>query len=776
MKKLILSLTAALAIGAYADTGDYSYTGFDALTAGTAFNPNLDDLGGTTASYWEVVKEGDEYGVISNHTETCQVAGLDGYANYLKVETDGTIMRYAIDREQAQRKVDVRAKPGIYFDSLVQFTGADEIPASDVDDTKLAVWLYKSDTEDGAFGIGTNLVVTAAYLDNAANHVTPSNYVVSAAGISEGWHRLTVKMIPEIGSASGVAGFVVFIDGVAVTNSESKGVAESVFGSLNATAAKWNGENALFPTMVTKGDEKQTFTYVGFKGQGAIDELKITENAPKFAADGTIFTLNWDAGLASLTIDGEPVDSFVAGEEGTTNINVAAGTPTYEVIATPKAGYNLGERVAEGGVVKSGDNGFTVNGTGIGTIVVNQAKFIVNGQPYATFEEAIEAAGSGDTVMLGANIDEPISLDEANIVLDLAGHNIATSTEEGSDPAIMVNGSATMILIDSIGGGKISGGADDGCVTADGPLTIGQVEGDAGVAIDGYAVGNLSIVRGNFLVEANDEDELSEALAEDTTMTQIGDYYVATPGGEPPAPTTYDVKFSKNEVQVGEAVKVEEGKKLAAEQIPEFEGGAWDVDPATAVITCNTNFNYTIVEPVTKWTVTFSTNDVAVAEAETEVEDGNTLSEGQIPAFTGGAWDVDPTGAVITCDTNFNYTISSGKTYPDYIPTGDEDVKTKFDKWVDEVNDGDRDISSDEMDAFLLNVKPADVETAKAAFKITSITQDEDGNWIVKACDKVDGEAYLNGFVNIVPYTLTGAGEGAEFWQATLTVEPANNK
>lgn len=645
MKRLLLSLTAALALGAYADTGDYGGTGFESLTPGNALDITKDDVGGDTASFW--AGEGQEdYGVISNHIGSVEVAGLNGKNNYLKFEADSTLYRYALDNQEEDRTIDVSGKAGIYFDSLVQFTGSEEIMVNNVDDrAKLAVWLYQCDTEDGAYGIGTNLVVTAGYLD-AENGVTVSNYVTNLE-LAEGWHRLTVKMIPEIGTDTGVAGFVVFIDGVPVQNTEVKGDVGSVMSALNATAAKWAEENALFPTMITKGDDKQTFECVGFKGQGALDELLVTENAPEFAADSTFFTLNWDAGLASLTIDEDPVEGFVEGEAGSTVITVTAAGSTYTVVAEALEGYNLGTRTVSGGVVSAGDD-FTVNGTGIGNIVVNQAKFIVNGQPYSTLTNAIAAAGEGGTVKLGADLTEKIKLDNnQDFVLDLAGKKI---TYIGTDASPIEVASAKLKIIDTVGGGVITGSEEMGSlyVGESGEVIVGDAEAtDKGATFIGEASaedGILLVVRGKFDITSN--SELADYKDPDSTISESDGYYVVTP--------------------------------------------------------------------------------------------------------------------------------STGKTYPTYIPDVAE-IKEKFDIWADEKNGGDRDVSSEDLDAFLLNCAPDQVDVEKAKFKITSITQDEDGNWVVTACDKGQNEVYGNGYVNIISVKadkFPTAGEGADFFQATLTIQP----
>ena len=56
------------------------------------------------------------------------------------------------------------------------------------------------------------------------------------------------------------------------------------------------------------------------------------------------------------------------------------------------------------------------------------------------------------------------------------------------------------------------------------------------------------------------------------------------------------------------------------------------------------------------WKVSYSTNSVAVADAEETVADGD--SPVGIPVFDSGFWEVDPNGAVIGCDTNFNYVVA----------------------------------------------------------------------------------------------------------------------
>jgi len=310
------------------------------------------------------------------------------------------------------------------------------------------------------------------------------------------------------------------------------------------------------------------------------------------------------------------------------------------------------------------------------------------------------------------------------------------------------------------------------------------------------------------------------------------------------------VTFSTNNVEdvAAKLTDVAKDTELGNDDVPSYIGGTWDVDPVGAVITCNTNFNYSIPTPVTPdiqlsatyaeytaelefptvtvegytegtdydkawspdaiteptagttneytvtvtmkgaytgsntakfyvwkaapaptmYNVTFSTNTVAVAEHDTTVEDGKSLTADQIPEFTGGKWDVDPSTAVITCATNFNYTIET-KVYPPSIP---EEKKAAYDTWKADVAGAEVDPTAPETkEAFLLNCSLANLETAKAAFKIISITKDGE-HWVVKVAGDVgDGEAYGNGVVTIEEAEITGASEDAEFFKAVLDYE-----
>ena len=152
-------------------------------------------------------------------------------------------------------------------------------------------------------------------------------------------------------------------------------------------------------------------------------------------------------------------------------------------------------------------------------------------------------------------------------------------------------------------------------------------------------------------------------------------------------------------------------------------------------------------------------------------------------------------GSTVTADADGNYTytvadtdeavavvvtvVAAASAYPTYIPDNAA-IKSKFDAWVTNKANGDRDAASANMDAFLLNVAPGEVTTAKANFKIVSIEQDANGAWVAKVTGKVgDGEAFGNGYVEIkgsatvdaAKYELETTDPTARFFKAFLVLE-----
>ena len=125
---------------------------------------------------------------------------------------------------------------------------------------------------------------------------------------------------------------------------------------------------------------------------------------------------------------------------------------------------------------------------------------------------------------------------------------------------------------------------------------------------------------------------------------------------------------------------------------------------------------------------------------------------------------------------NGGWKIAGGSStfYPTYIDPSDDELRAKFDKWASEVA-YDRDRGSANIDAFLLKCSPADVETEKGKFVISSITKGADGDWEVKVGEKGQDDEYGNGYINIISVKTNKfptAGANTDFFQATLTIQP----
>lgn len=549
MKKLLIAMmsVASLAFISKAETfTGTTGTSFESLEIGAELSVGRDDAGTTAGKkLWSSTAE--SVGVVTNanlesYTATCGKPAIATATDEkaLMVEAESRLVRSIDVTEDTNASISYDIGSGIYFDTMVQFTATDTAPTPTAGD-KLVVWLYGSGDENGAFGIGTNLVVTAGYLE-AGDIPVASNYIVSVEGVTvepNSWHRLTIKAIEKVAdSVSAPCGFVVFIDGKEATNASAKWDSESCLKTPGAVAGVWADKNALFPSLVDYSSRQ--LTSVSLEGTGMIDDITFTSTAPSFARDGNLFTLNWGAGLTALTLNGEAVADFTAGEEGSTVILVAAAGTTYTLVATPDSvnGWAVADVSATNGVSYS-EGTFTVNGIGSATITTKQACYTVNGTgAYETFADALEEAVKSDTatIALTADVAECISLDAEgkSIVLDLAGHDIAAVSEEHENPAIIVS-AGTMTIIDSVGGGAISSDFEDGIIMQDGAGVIiyGAATNDKGAQFDGYCDGG-TVVRGYFDNATNGSNgKFSELrVAEGTTVTldAAKKYLVAVPG------------------------------------------------------------------------------------------------------------------------------------------------------------------------------------------------------------------------------------------------------
>ena len=194
-------------------------------------------------------------------------------------------------------------------------------------------------------------------------------------------------------------------------------------------------------------------------------------------------------------------------------------------------------------------------------------------------------------------------------------------------------------------------------------------------------------------------------------------------------------------------------------------------------------------EEIKTYTVWFSTNKVDVAEKTlTDVEEGTVLEAKQIPDFGEGTWDVEPLGAIITCDTNFNFTVKAEENWD--VDPEDED-KPASEVWT-KVPENLADVPAGKLstwakannvpfggeftetmeEAYLLDCAPDKVAEEKAKINIASI-EFKDGEWVITTVsgDEAD-DVFGNGKLELVDVTkdVTGAegSDAAKLWKMKL--------
>lgn len=797
MKKLLFAMTAIASLAFISKAATLlspTGTSFESFDVDTALDIAKADDGTTDGTkYWlydgnSAAETGVDTGcVIKNANYPDNISTKPAIAP----ETDVKALGIEADKRLTRTITGVNGDPvdigsGIYFDTMVQFTATDIAPKP-LQDDKLIVWLYGSDDAEALFGATTSLVVTAGYLQ-AGDIPVASNYVVSVSGVTvepNSWHRLTIKAIEKVAdTVKAPCGFVVFIDGKEATNTEVKWSGESCLATPSAVAGVWAGKNALFPALVDYSSRQ--LSAVALEGTGMIDDISFTSVAPDFARDGNLFTLTWGAGLSALTLNGQAVADFMAGEEGSTVILVTTPGTTYTLSATPDStnGWAIASVTAAGGVAYA-NNTFTVNGIGTGKIATKQACYTVNGAgAFETFAAALAAALKTDSskISLTADVTECISVADAEgkaIVLDLAGHDITGITEGGMDPAIIVS-SGTLTIIDSVGGGVIRSNCE-ATVYCDcdgtGTLILGAAKGDEGLTVVGQVVIGgkaTTFVRGKFSQSGNFATDIQEALAEGSTITTDDTYIIVTPGEGPDPEPTYTLTLptvtganaavtdadgatvDPKAIAAGTVVTVTwtaaDGYKITAGATETITMDA--AKEATAPTVQAIQYATVTITQVDNCTITVKNGDADVATgAKFDIDDKVILTVTRTPA-DGYELDNCQTPESVTLSEAKEYTItaavkpvSSGKTYPTYIPAGaSEATKAKFDTWSTSKAGGDRDTASANMEAFLLNVAPeADLAAEKANFKVTAITVNADGSVTVTTTTENSSKEPYNG-------------------------------
>ena len=665
MKKLMTMIAAAaMAFGLYADDeGFLSGTSFNSWQAGKPVEPPT-----TEGLEWSNISADSEIGeakwVASDFGQYGVPAKYEGInpVNALNIKS-------ALNAFATVSNATDAAGAKIYVDTLVKFTAFDVDDTAELgtSDAKLGVWLKEN--EDGT---QTNLFITAGVIEGT--DVTSTQAYDCGPYTAGEWCRLTIKSLGEISSGYGVYGFVVFVNGSAVTALEKNPIS---YGTLPLTtlAQYYANEKCLFPSIVTQEDFSGV---LGFAGQGAIDDLVFTTKAPVFAEDVASYTLKWDeTHMDHVKTNGADV-------VGHSPLVVYADAPVSITFSwTGKDGKASGSKT-----ITPAEGTFEITESDL-----DDAEAEFNGDPL-TLEKAIEAANEAEadgTLKLLTEVDEKITIEntaEKTITLDLAGQNVNVD-------GIVIETHSDVVITNSVDAGKVTGKVINKEEDTDLTIMAGTFDGVVDAAgSDGYVI----IWGGRFLATENEE------LAENAEIRPVGMTLVADGDtgylivGEPPV-TKFAVTWDDSKANATAVAKVDNVEIDSGDEVETDKEVAFTVTPEEG-------YEYA-TEPEDGWTLetdgtitqTFMVEDEALEVTiptatiktftVTYIVDGKQDSIEKVnwganpanvptpPAKTGytGEWDKDPTTAVIKADETFTYTYTA-ETYTITYTTGNGAVVT----------------------------------------------------------------------------------------------------
>ena len=702
MKKLIpMMVAAACAFGVYAD-GFKTVSDFERSTPGETLDPTSDTLWSSedtdgTLTFTAYVEADKKY----TYGEQTVIAETGVGNNYLAVENSKPLYRNAADGNEKSI-----VSEDLYIDTLVKFTvtEADTPPEADTD-AKLALWLQAGENE----GDAPVFKIRCGKMEGGVLGTQDITIAAPEGFDAEAWHRLTVRAVKGTTSylEVPVAEFKVFLDGEALQE-------ETVLACVAGTG----------------------LTGVGFKGNGAIDDVSFTDvaNAPSFAIPPvTDITVTWTpAEIAGLAY-GETTLTAEQLAEG--SIDVAPGT-TFTV--TFAEGYM--------GVASQKFDA-------AGAIVAQKVAFTdAGGNKFASLADAI-ADGQGTNKLAGAyTLANEIVIESGNKVIDLAGATITIDgiNDSTEGDAFSVNGGGSLTIIDSVGGGKIVAAADQVAyiIYNEGTVTIGSTE-DFAPTLEGAKLldGNpASIVKGAFDATKNTQDEIQGMVANTETDEAVveGNYIVvkAKSASEPVALTS--VVLSATTIEYGTTTAPTATVKAGETTV---DAANYDISYSaelTATTAVGTEITVKATAKGTDYKGTASATFTVVAKAVTpaiklsattaEFSDTLELPTVTVDGYTLDtdytvAWDKslpteNPAVAVeltVTVTMKGNYTGSNtatftvtpkaaGPTRPEAIEGGSTAQQAAYDEWA-EGKDLTGKTDAQIIDAFILN---ADV-TATAA-------------------------------------------------------------
>ena len=625
MKKLMTLIgAAAMAFGLHADpllTG----VGFDTLTADTALDTSGDYWTEWTAAEGEALTvkgweaSGESYSAECGRPTLPE--GDGGAVNFLNVKTAFANPVYRnINADGAAQSIG----DGLYFDQLVKFTACDEDPTEEYAGGKLVV--YTKEIVDANDEVtDTRLCVKAGKYNGSEL----GSAVYDCGSIADGWHRVTIKAIDGVYNEVN-AGFALYIDGAPKAYVEGNTGYDN--SKLSALGKALNTAKKLFPSLV---GSVSALAGVGFAGQGMVDDVALTDQAPEFAQD-QFFYLNWDENVTALsyTVNGGasvPAD-VTPGEAGSLSI-LYTGAMDVNVDATYAENWGKGDWTA--------DDGVTVDGTTFRVQAGDQAGYVVSADAtprlavtigegeavtYPSFAKAlkaINAQGEDAKIVLNQDIElelisddagehtEALIMSEGAVTIDLNGKTITGPADYVGN---VIESSSALTIIDSSEDGSgvvLPAGENTGAVwVLENLLTVtgGTFEG-AVVVEDG-----TSLVSGGAFLKGEEETfplTVAEGYVVDDGETG---YWIVS---EAPKAT---VAFSAPHAEIA---GVEAGEEVAADNVLTFTvepNTGYDLAEENAVVVngatltpVDDTYTYTVTaDDVELGTVTITVNTTAI--------------------------------------------------------------------------------------------------------------------------------------------------------------------
>ena len=576
--------------------------------------------------------------------------------------------------------------------------------------------------------------------------------------------------------------------------------------SITATDATFIGGNQSLTVTEANRDQQSIAAVLAAGGTYAFTGCSFTGHTAVYAKAGTVTLEDCDLAATGWGFDPEPSGN---GSDSTGDAIVLDSNKAYkgnisldvdaDTTATSVYGYGLVEAVTKGtesttlsisvaedaniGVVKVSDEFAAKVKSGDAEITGYAAS--VNNTAWKTVGDALVAVK-----ILEDAEDFPIT------VAALAADGI---TITDSDRTAKIAAGVTITIPEAkhwtVNGVLGYAGAIEGTVAAEdiekienADITIGK---DATVA-----VGLASSVNASFFTSSDESCEVKQIAVTDTYKIFALETKMLTLTVKEVEHTMVEVKYNETTDTTNGVYTLAYGTeyKVTYTPVAGYKGDSTHQgtlfentmvsQPKPTAINYNITYVFNGVEEGDKSKVV---ND---NPATYTVEDAITFVDASCEGYTFTGWDITKIDAGTTGNQTITGTFEKAEDpLPPWVPSGEKEA---YNTWKttgpgateSDFTGTDAEIAKKMEDSFLLNCAPTEaaLQTAKANFKITSITKDASGNWVVLTVGQEDNTAYGNGLIKLEAFesvgcTGTPVTPGTQpqlFWKASLVHPTAN--